>query len=1271
MKEVIAICRSEKAGIARTSSVLDRYLWRVGDRTWRGKASSQCLERISKDLRKVATRNMAVALYDSSPAARFRRPLFVVGSRGRFGSDWRCPVSVSRPRPYSAPLTHAARLLEGVVVIAAMFHDFGKATRLFQEKLRSETIESDPVRHEIMSLHTWWHFVRIVGEAGSVASGQAETGNGTGNKTGNGEKLAQWLDAANNEDLMKALDRAFLQGGASCHRLWKEFREEAQDRPAADADVTLLVSGQRDSEGLDFTGGTFAEAVGLLVLSHHRLPPERRPRMHSKPVKLAGLHLWAGSDRKLSREDLCHPEGATPFWHESSWADKFREAVALHGQTLSEIATDNRRDVNKGDMSGAGPSPAMAGLYEYGRLALMLGDHYGSAIKEIPEKPAAAIHRWTEVIANTELTSRCGSRIDLSDEAWKNNAGAIVAGRLPADTLSRHISRVTIHSGKAYRTLLRCQEGFPGLSESSLPPSIMARADTLKAEGRFSWQPAAALKAASIVSRSGRAGFFGCIAAGTGTGKTRGAPMMLASAAMADPESARRRLRFTLGLGLRTLAHQSGREYVGGLGFAPENIGIMIGGPAFDRDAVADESRNLAESGPSAPDLAAMATAGGDRLELAENGQPDLGYENRLDDAYRVVFPSLDDESRESNSLAWLASLSWSPVENSGIPAYFEQIIECDRDSGRHLKLLATPVIAATIDHVMAAADARRGSHLMAMLRVATSDLILDEIDLFDGEDLSAIARLIFLSGAFGRRVIIGSATLTRHVAMPLYRAYCAGWSEYARMHDLGKGRVVHVLAGDDAGDVVAATARTEDERVFERDFDALKSKLRSRIAARPVTRMPTLIRIGDGNPPDGQTGRPGLNGHVVSQSSDKAGNDVWRAIAGHCLAEAALHRISASDRAMPAFCAGLVKLANIRQARRLYSFLRHDSTVETMLAEHGIFLVLACHHARHLWVSRMIQETGLSAILTRKGSADEANRPLEQALVERGFMAKARECGAGTILVLVVSTPVVETGNDLDFDFAVIEPSSTRSIIQTAGRVWRHRGGVPSHPNIGILSRTLRSFGPQPWFAWPGVETPVKDMPGGSPPRISGWDIEHVGWPNLTARPVDARIMMLEDPGELAAAERALLDVYLAGHGDPWSPGCFASHAGRRFSASFPMKRRFRRQTGQSFRLYIGGEGPEGIRWRAKDPHDRRPEGAPFGLVRDRSKKPRSGRIADLFDLGRDRTLQKLTDMRPRFAVDDLTYMQFAGGTDIHLLGGDGPLPEIEFDWQAGFGLT
>jgi CRISPR-associated endonuclease/helicase Cas3 len=81
-----------------------------------------------------------------------------------------------------------------------------------------------------------------------------------------------------------------------------------------------------------------------------------------------------------------------------------------------------------------------------------------------------------------------------------------------------------------------------------------------------------------------------------------------------------------------------------------------------------------------------------------------------------------------------------------------------------------------------------------------------------------------------------------------------------------------------------------------------------------------------------------------------------------------------------------------------------------------------------------------------------------------------------------MVATPVEEVGRDHDFDWAIIEPSSMHSIVQTAGRVNRHRrNALPEgRINVIILDRNLKSLQDDNTtvFRFPGLE--IRDAAGG-----------------------------------------------------------------------------------------------------------------------------------------------------------------------------------------------
>ena len=76
-------------------------------------------------------------------------------------------------------------------------------------------------------------------------------------------------------------------------------------------------------------------------------------------------------------------------------------------------------------------------------------------------------------------------------------------------------------------------------------------------------------------------------------------------------------------------------------------------------------------------------------------------------------------------------------------------------------KLINAPILACTIDHLVPATDGLRGGRQIApMLRLMSSDLVLDEPDDFDLDDLHALSRLVHWAGMLGCRVLLSSATM-------------------------------------------------------------------------------------------------------------------------------------------------------------------------------------------------------------------------------------------------------------------------------------------------------------------------------------------------------------------------------------------------------------------------------------------------------------------------------------------------------------------------------
>lgn len=111
MREILAVCRSSKKARTRTARVLDRYFWRIGDRTWRGRATNACLDRVAQELRDVATRNTSVMIQEVRSSKESRLPLILVGSRAGFSAAGLVPVAThpARVQRMDGPLAASVR----------------------------------------------------------------------------------------------------------------------------------------------------------------------------------------------------------------------------------------------------------------------------------------------------------------------------------------------------------------------------------------------------------------------------------------------------------------------------------------------------------------------------------------------------------------------------------------------------------------------------------------------------------------------------------------------------------------------------------------------------------------------------------------------------------------------------------------------------------------------------------------------------------------------------------------------------------------------------------------------------------------------------------------------------------------------------------------------------------------------------------------------------------------------------------------------------------
>jgi CRISPR-associated endonuclease/helicase Cas3 len=299
--------------------------------------------------------------------------------------------------------------------------------------------------------------------------------------------------------------------------------------------------------------------------------------------------------------------------------------------------------------------------------------------------------------------------------------------------LDEHIIGVQTHASRIIRSLPYVASQLPRIARHK---GFSRRSK----DDRFRWQNHAYDLAVGLQQKSQDHGFFGVNMASTGCGKTLANGRIMYG--LSNPQQG---ARFNIALGLRTLTLQTGDAYRNRMGLGDDAMAVLVGG-----GAIRDLHEKLKED-PRKDSLLAQ-----EGTESSESLMPDLTY---------VHFEGVLDDGPINQ---WL-------TKNTDAK-----------------KLLSAPVLVCTIDHLMPATECRRGGHqIPPMLRLMSSDLILDEPDDFDIADLPALARLVNWAGMLGSRVLLSSATLPPAIINGLFQAYAKGRECYQK----NRGQVGQRLA--------------------------------------------------------------------------------------------------------------------------------------------------------------------------------------------------------------------------------------------------------------------------------------------------------------------------------------------------------------------------------------------------------------------------------------------------------------------------------------------
>ena len=513
----------------------------------------------------------------------------------------------------------------------------------------------------------------------------------------------------------------------------------------------------------------------------------------------------------------------------------------------------------------------------------------------------------------------------------------------------------------------------------------------------FRWQDKAYDEALAISEQTYNHGFFGVNLASTGKGKTfANARIMYA---LSEKESG---VRFNVALGLRSLTLQTGSALREKLGLDESYVGIKIGSQAF-LDLYEDNSSVQLNTGSES--------------EYLFNDASNVEYDGDL--SCEKFF----------NSLSNAETLK---------------------------ELLSPAILVSTVDFLIPASESQRGGHQIApLLRLFTSDLVLDEPDDFSLEDDPALARLVFFAGMMGSRVLLSSATLPPKLVCYLFESYRNGRTYYNRATNREEDTPIYCMCVDEFG---AKSSLQRTIKGFALEYDQYVEK-----RSEKLLNSQEKIHWADWLVLDEQA-----PGDCFDRFVETLGKGIYKLSTEHRT------RATSGDYVGKTVSAGVIRISNIESLIQIARRLMQQSAKENIRLHYCIY------HSQFPLIVRSNIEKELDSLLKRDKNNPESiflNPIVEKAL---------KNYSEDHHVFIVLATPVAEVGRDHDYDWAIIEPSSMRSIIQMSGRVQRHRKIAPECPNILIVNKNIRAIQNQKVaYLRPGYETDQAESLKGEPERV------------------------------------------------------------------------------------------------------------------------------------------------------------------------------------------
>lgn len=993
--KILLLLECEKDALSRSRRVAAKYLNQIGRRTYLNDLSEKALNLMIKELKEKASRKNSIIIYKIS--RNTKELLLTIGNKNNFTEEG---LFVYKNRSIKVP--EKMKLIEEyclkIIELSALFHDIGKSNIGFQAALKRIINNKEPIlniyRHELVS----YYMLNILffNESELFFNEESLIDNII-NKIKSKDKK-NYFNYYNEEDfsfeIKKNTKLKKINENSNIYEKWNKY--------------PLLNS------------------ILWLVLTHHKMVSLDTDMINKEPTDISDNYLFDFSiyDRSLNLK----------INKNFSNKDKVENLKSTYEEIIKNL---NFKDLNIENLflkfSKDNVSFLEDDFYNTKILEnfIFLKENYSAFIKEfnfIKEDENgfsnSKIPSFLTMVARPSLvySDYKGSNdkkitYNFKNESYANTKEDSDNKFYYADSLLTHLLKVYKESINSYSIFCKKEISDFKYTSRELVNELNKETDYIE---KFYWQKRTSEKLTQLKNKTINDYFFGVIMAGTGCGKTR-ASLKFINSINND------KFRLTVALGLKTLSCQTKKEYIDEIfndkkiyEKALNQINLIVGSCLLNLETVDDDKRE-------------------NFINTDEN--------NLNEDLFNKFNGSTADST-------------YNEEEDSFSFEYDKQIfiqnktLDVIAKNNKDKILINKPIVIATIDNIMKAFNQESSDNLRYLMRIISSDFILDEIDDYDTKDLISISCLIYMLGYFGRKVFISSATVTQEIIKTFFDFYQKGVND-----NLSTNKSISFAFINENDTLVNTGEGSNLLNIFNDSMTNFTNEAYIKINEKNSYFKKHKIEILD----------------TYLKTEDKNINNFFNKLHNGVKD---LHNHNYIDYDGLKISIGFVKFNNIDSSQKYCNYI--DQNINDK--NHLYYWIN--YHSNFLSVERFFIENFLDSNMKRKGSNilhDPKGSNIFKTDYFKNIINEAKLKSIQDVTLIISTTNIIEVGRDHDYDWAIIEPSSIKSIVQAIGRVKRHRdiniiNKDESYKNIYIFSNFIKEVDENidysKMMSFPGIQT-------------------------------------------------------------------------------------------------------------------------------------------------------------------------------------------------------